>query len=116
MWLRLSKGKTINIGGCIFNHAYRVPLGIRCIVYTVSTGIGTWGLNLKQLVGHWDILLRLVGWYWSRWNVNFCGTVILFRQRWRMAINRSAETMIFSPLSKLVCFNYMGRPWLLIGY
>jgi molybdopterin-containing oxidoreductase family membrane subunit len=37
-----------------------------------------------------------VGWYWSRWNINFCGTVII-PSALRMAINRSAEAMtIFS--------------------
>jgi molybdopterin-containing oxidoreductase family membrane subunit len=79
----------------VFSIALAFLWGIACIIYTVSTGIGTWGLNKTVgWVGYHK--LRLVGWYRSRWNFNFCG-ITLFRQRWRMAINRSAEAMtIFS--------------------
>jgi molybdopterin-containing oxidoreductase family membrane subunit len=78
---------------CIFNRINSFLWG-SCIIYTVSTGIGTWGLN-KQSVGMGYHKLRLVGWYRSRWNFNFCG-ITLFRQRWRMAINRSEAMTIFS--------------------
>jgi molybdopterin-containing oxidoreductase family membrane subunit len=61
---------------------------------TVSTGIGTWGLNKQWAYG---ISQTSFGGLVSvTLNFNFCG-ITLFRQRWRMAINRSAEAMtIFS--------------------
>ena len=34
--------------------------GIGCIIYTVSTGIGTWGLN-KQLAGHGTLRILFGG-------------------------------------------------------
>ena len=70
--------------------------GIGCIIYTVSTGIGVWGLN-KTVGWAWDIT-NFVWWV----GIGHAGTLIsavllLFRQKWRMAINRSAEAMtIFS--------------------
>ena len=70
--------------------------GLGCMVYTVSTGIGTWGLN-KTVGWAWDIT-NFVWWV----GIGHAGTLIsavllLFRQKWRMAINRSAEAMtIFS--------------------
>jgi molybdopterin-containing oxidoreductase family membrane subunit len=82
--------KQTNIGGLYFqSHCFL--WGIACIIYTVSTGIGTWGLN------------KTVGWAWVS-QTSFGGLVsvtlelisavlLLFRQRWRMAINRSAEAM-----------------------
>ena len=60
--------------------------GIGCIIYTVSTGIGTWGLN-KTVNWAWDIT-NFVWWV----GIGHAGTLIsavllLFRQKWRMAIN-----------------------------
>ena len=45
--------------------------GLGCIIYTVSTGIGTWGLN-KTVGWAWDIT-NFVWWvgYRSRRNINF---------------------------------------------
>jgi len=87
--------------------------GIGCIIYTVSTGIGVWGLN------------PTVGWAWDITNfvwwvgIGHAGTLIsavllLFRQKWRMAVNRSAEAMtIFSVIQAgLFPIIHMGRPWL----
>src|SRR6185436_4174229 len=67
-------------------------LGLAAIGYEVATGIGTWGLN------------RTVGWAFDITNFVFwvgighAGTLIsaillLFRQKWRTSINRSAEAM-----------------------
>ena len=76
--------------------------GVCCIIYTVGVGIGTWGIN------------NTVGWAWDITNfvwwigIGHAGTLIsavllLFRQRWRMAINRSAEAMtIFAVLMAAV--------------
>ena len=87
--------------------------GIACITYTISTGIGTWGLN-KTVGWAWDIT-NFVWWV----GIGHAGTLIsavllLFRQRWRMAINRSAEAMtIFSVIQAgLFPIIHMGRPWL----
>ncbi|NQY06676.1 MAG: polysulfide reductase NrfD [Flavobacteriaceae bacterium] len=89
--------------------------GIGCIIYTISTGIGTWGLN-KTVGWAWDIT-NFVWWV----GIGHAGTLIsavllLFRQKWRMAINRSAEAMtIFSVVQAgLFPLIHMGRPWL--GY
>nr|WP_247672522.1 NrfD/PsrC family molybdoenzyme membrane anchor subunit [Aquimarina sp. MMG016] len=87
--------------------------GIGCIIYTVSTGIGVWGLN-KTVGWAWDIT-NFVWWV----GIGHAGTLIsavllLFRQKWRMAINRSAEAMtIFSVIQAgLFPIIHMGRPWL----
>ena len=87
--------------------------GLGCITYTVSTGIGTWGLN-KTVGWAWDIT-NFVWWV----GIGHAGTLIsavllLFRQKWRMAINRSAEAMtIFSVIQAgLFPIIHMGRPWL----
>jgi molybdopterin-containing oxidoreductase family membrane subunit len=87
--------------------------GILAVGYTIATGIGTWGLN------------RTVGWAFDITNFVFwvgighAGTLIsavlfLFRQRWRTAVNRSAEAMtIFAVLcAALFPLIHMGRPWL----
>ena len=87
--------------------------GIGCILYTISTGIGVWGLN-KTVNWAWDIT-NFVWWV----GIGHAGTLIsavllLFRQKWRMAINRSAEAMtIFSVVQAgLFPIIHMGRPWL----
>lgn len=87
--------------------------GLGCIIYTVSTGIGVWGLN-KTIGWAWDIT-NFVWWV----GIGHAGTLIsavllLFRQKWRMAINRSAEAMtIFSVMQAgLFPIIHMGRPWL----
>ncbi len=66
--------------------------GFCCLAYTIGTGIGAWGLN-KTVGWAWDIT-NFVWWI----GIGHAGTLIsaillLFRQRWRMSINRSAEAM-----------------------
>ncbi|WP_081208647.1 NrfD/PsrC family molybdoenzyme membrane anchor subunit [Salegentibacter sediminis] len=87
--------------------------GVGSIIYTIATGIGTWGLN-KTVGWAWDIT-NFVWWV----GIGHAGTLIsavllLFRQKWRMAINRSAEAMtIFSVMQAgLFPLIHMGRPWL----
>jgi Ni/Fe-hydrogenase subunit HybB-like protein len=89
--------------------------GIATIAYTISKGIGTWGLN-KTVGWAWDIT-NFVWWV----GIGHAGTLIsavllLFRQKWRMSINRSAEAMtIFAVIcAALFPVIHMGRPWL--GY
>jgi hypothetical protein len=79
-------------------------LGIGCITYTIYRN-GTWGLN-KTVGWAWDIT-NFVWWV----GIGHAGTLIsavllLFRQRWRMAINRSAEAMTISQLSSWFIPNY----------
>lgn len=62
--------------------------GLGCIIYTVSTGIGVWGLN-KTVGWAWDIT-NFVWWV----GIGHAGTLIsavllLFRQKWRMADRKS---------------------------
>jgi len=89
--------------------------GAFMIFWTIWQGIGTWGLN------------RTVGWGWGITNfvwwigIGHAGTFIsaillLFRQRWRTSINRSAEAMtIFAVIcAALFPIIHMGRP--LLGF
>ncbi len=87
--------------------------GIGCITYTLTTGIGTWGLN-KTIGWAWDIT-NFVWWV----GIGHAGTLIsavllLFRQKWRMAVNRSAEAMTIFAVVQAGLFPiiHMGRPWL----
>src|SRR5690606_10081214 len=89
--------------------------GVGCIIYTISTGIGVWGLN-KTIGWAWDIT-NFVWWV----GIGHAGTLIsavllLFRQKWRMAINRSAEAMTIFAVIQAGLFPviHMGRPW--VGY
>ncbi len=79
-----------------------------------TTGIGTWGAN-KTVGWAWDIT-NFVWWV----GIGHAGTLIsaillLFRQKWRMAINRAAEAMtIFAVLcAGMFPALHAGRPWLL---
>jgi len=87
--------------------------GLGCIIYTISTGIGVWGLN-KTINWAWDIT-NFVWWV----GIGHAGTLIsavllLFRQKWRMGINRSAEAMTIFAVVQAGLFPiiHMGRPWL----
>ncbi|MFK5880472.1 MAG: polysulfide reductase NrfD [Flavobacteriaceae bacterium] len=87
--------------------------GIGCIAYTIGTGIGVWGLN-KTINWAWDIT-NFVWWV----GIGHAGTLIsavllLFRQKWRMGINRSAEAMTIFAVIQAGTFPiiHMGRPWL----
>lgn len=82
---------------------------------TVWEGIGTWGVN-KTVQWGWDIT-NFVFWV----GIGHAGTLIsaillLFRQKWRMSINRSAEAMTIFAVFCAAIFPlfHMGRVWL--GY
>jgi molybdopterin-containing oxidoreductase family membrane subunit len=86
--------------------------GIGCILYLFSKGVGVWGLN-KTVDWAWDIT-NFVWWV----GIGHAGTLIsavllLFRQRWRMAINRSAEAMTIFAVIMAAMFPmiHMGRIW-----
>lgn len=87
--------------------------GVGCISYTIGTGIGVWGLN-RTINWGWDIT-NFVWWV----GIGHAGTLIsavllLFRQKWRMSINRSAEAMTIFAVIQATFFPliHMGRPWL----
>lgn len=91
-----------------------LTIGVLTIAYQVGTGIGTWGLN-KTVGWSWDIT-NFVFWV----GIGHAGTLIsavllIFRQRWRTAINRAAEAMtIFAvACAGLYPLIHAGRPWLL---
>ncbi|MCC6818855.1 MAG: polysulfide reductase NrfD [Bacteroidia bacterium] len=79
---------------------------------TLAYGIGTWGLN-KSVQWGWDIT-NFVFWV----GIGHAGTLIsaillLFRQKWRMSINRSAEAMTIFAVMCAAIFPlfHMGRIW-----
>src|ERR1043166_4925366 len=88
-------------------------IGMFCIAYQISTGVGVWGEN------------RTVGWAWDITNFVFwigighAGTLIsailfLTRQKWRTSINRASEAMT---LFAVVCAGifpgiHIGRVWM----
>ena len=85
------------------------------LAWTVWEGIGTWNVN-KSVMWGWDIT-NFVFWV----GIGHAGTLIsaillLFRQKWRMAINRSAEAMTIFAVFCAAIFPlfHMGRVWL--GY
>lgn len=88
-------------------------LGGLALAATLWEGIGMWGLN-KTIGWAWDIT-NFVWWV----GIGHAGTLIsavllLFRQKWRMAINRAAEAMtIFAVIcAAMFPLIHMGRPWL----
>ncbi|MFW5658613.1 MAG: NrfD/PsrC family molybdoenzyme membrane anchor subunit, partial [Bacteroidota bacterium] len=88
-------------------------LFLYCVYVTVMVGIGTWGLN-KTVDWAFDIT-NFVFWV----GIGHAGTLIsaillLFRQKWRQSINRSAEAMTIFAVICAAMFPviHMGRPWL----
>src|SRR6478735_8628586 len=80
---------------------------------TLWYGIGEWGLN-KTVGWAWDIT-NFVWWV----GIGHAGTLIsaillLFRQKWRMSINRAAEAMTIFAVICAATFPlmHMGRLWL----
>ncbi|HTE55261.1 MAG TPA: NrfD/PsrC family molybdoenzyme membrane anchor subunit [Kofleriaceae bacterium] len=80
--------------------------------YLIANGIGVWGLN--NSVGWAFDITNFVFWI----GIGHAGTLIsaillLFRQKWRTSINRSAEAMtIFAVMcAGLFPLLHMGRPW-----
>jgi len=88
---------------------------LRCWVHPVPLGHGNWSVGSEQNcglgMGHHQ--LCLVGWHWTRWHLDFRRSCLLFRQKWRMAINRSAEAMTIFAVIMAAIFPgiHMGRIW-----
>ncbi|MDX2131678.1 MAG: NrfD/PsrC family molybdoenzyme membrane anchor subunit [Planctomycetota bacterium] len=83
------------------------------ILYLVITGIGTWGLN-NQVDWAWDIT-NFVFWI----GIGHAGTLIsailcLLKQKWRTAVNRSAEAMTIFAVICAATFPgiHVGRQWM----
>lgn len=86
---------------------------ILTLALTSFLGIGLWGINTTVMWG-WDIT-NFVFWV----GIGHAGTLIsaillLFRQKWRMSINRSAEAMTIFAVMCAAIFPvfHMGRVWL----
>lgn len=87
--------------------------GFYCLTTLLWEGIGIWGLN-KTVGWAWDIT-NFVWWV----GIGHAGTLIsaillLFRQKWRMSINRAAEAMTIFAVICAATFPlaHMGRLWL----
>ena len=87
--------------------------GFYCMCMLLWNGIGLWGLN-KTVGWAWDIT-NFVWWV----GIGHAGTLIsaillLFRQKWRMSINRAAEAMTIFAVICAATFPllHMGRLWL----
>jgi molybdopterin-containing oxidoreductase family membrane subunit len=90
-----------------------LAFGVYCMAATLWEGIGMWGLN-KTVGWAWDIT-NFVWWV----GIGHAGTLIsaillLFRQKWRMSINRAAEAMTIFAVICAASFPliHMGRLWL----
>ncbi len=90
-----------------------LAIGLYATVVLLWEGIGVWGLN-KTVGWAWDIT-NFVWWV----GIGHAGTLIsaillLFRQRWRMSINRAAEAMTIFAVICAAMFPgfHMGRLWL----
>ena len=88
-------------------------VGLYATVVLLWDGIGMWGLN-KTVGWAWDIT-NFVWWV----GIGHAGTLIsaillLFRQKWRMSINRAAEAMTIFAVICAAMFPgfHMGRLWL----
>jgi Ni/Fe-hydrogenase subunit HybB-like protein len=88
-------------------------IGTLLILYLVITGIGTWGLN-NTVAWSWDIT-NFVFWI----GIGHAGTLIsailcLLKQKWRTAVNRSAEAMtIFAVICAAIFPGiHIGRQWM----
>lgn len=89
-----------------------LAIGAYALFRLVWDGIGMWGLN-KTVGWAWDIT-NFVWWV----GIGHAGTLIsaillLFRQKWRMSINRAAEAMtIFAVIcAAMFPLIHMGRLW-----
>ncbi len=87
--------------------------GLYAKYITISTGIGTWGVNNSVAWG-WAII-NFVWWI----GIGHAGTafsifLLILRQKWRTAINRAAEAMTVVAVfcASLFPLLHMGRPWL----
>jgi len=86
--------------------------GAWAIYVTISTGIGTWGVN--NTVGWGWAIINFVWWI----GIGHAGTafsifLLILRQEWRSSINRAAEAMTVVAVGCAALFPalHMGRIW-----
>lgn len=111
---RQVEGKPTKLWMIAFAVSFVVMLyGLYCMGYLLWNGVGVWGLN-KTVGWAWDIT-NFVWWV----GIGHAGTLIsaillLFRQKWRMSINRAAEAMTIFAVICAASFPglHMGRLWL----
>lgn len=89
-----------------------IAWGVYSIYVTISTGIGTWGVNNNVAWG-WGII-NFVWWI----GIGHAGTafsifLLILRQKWRTSINRAAEAMTVVAVicAGLFPLLHMGRIW-----
>jgi len=87
-------------------------LGFWAIYVTISTGIGSWGVN--NTVGWGWAIINFVWWI----GIGHAGTafsifLLILRQEWRSSINRAAEAMTVVAVGCAAIFPalHMGRIW-----
>ena len=108
------EGKPSNLWWMAFGISVVLLLyGAYCFWILLWNGVGVWGLN-KTVGWAWDIT-NFVWWV----GIGHAGTLIsaillLFRQRWRMSINRAAEAMTIFAVICAASFPlaHMGRLWI----
>jgi Ni/Fe-hydrogenase subunit HybB-like protein len=88
-------------------------MGFTAIGYMVSTGIGTMGNDIPVVWGF--LIINFVFWV----GIGHAGTLIsvillLFRQKWRNAISRTAEAVTVFAFVCAMMFPavHIGRPWM----
>jgi len=88
-------------------------VGVLAVAYMLATGLGVWGIN-RNVAWAFDIT-NFVFWI----GIGHAGTLIsavllLLRQPWRTAVNRTAElaTLIAIVCAALFPLIHIGRPWL----
>lgn len=87
--------------------------GLWAMYVTITTGIGTWGVN--NSVGWGWAIINFVWWI----GIGHAGTafsifLLVLRQKWRTSINRAAEAMTVFAVGVAALFPalHMGRIWL----
>jgi Ni/Fe-hydrogenase subunit HybB-like protein len=98
----------------IFIPCFLLTLGmVGCFTYLIAAGVGVWGPNNPAAWG-WDIT-NFVFWI----GIGHAGTLIsailyLTRQKWRTAVNRSAEAMTLFAVMCAGLFPalHVGRVWM----
>ena len=83
------------------------------VIMLLFKGVGVWGINIP--VGWGMDIINFVWWI----GIGHAGTLIsailfLFRQQWRMSINRAAEAMTLFAVACALLYPlfHTGRPWL----
>ena len=86
---------------------------LAAVTMLLFKGVGVWGINIP--VGWGMDIINFVWWI----GIGHAGTLIsailfLFRQQWRMSINRAAEAMTLFAVACALLYPlfHTGRPWL----